>query len=581
MLLRSSLLLAVASLTAAQPFGKAQPGPDGQMNPRPYTAAGTDKVIKHRGEYFEVYSTVKSLRYGGVSLKSDPGVPLPPGTVARFKNRTMAITGWESDVEQLDVATGSWVRAKCSEVYVHHYAPVTFRSSKLKAEDHARIDQSRGSHGTNPSGKPPPPPPPPPPPLPSGDRGADDAHGGPTGRNAATAGAPPPQAQAIPLVQTISHAEGNEHRGSFRGLSKGAAMLLDSPATMYGMFHMINTKNPRCGTSTDCPTTGWGPGTTAPLPQSSMAPAGAKYSGLDECPCSTRRGDYRTTGKMMYDSTQSNSSWSEYGSGCKPGGMLLRMKNPTCSAATYSGGLQCCYDGMNLLDADQTIPELVTQFRFKIRVYFTEYVPSTLGPKYDTSMYLFWETEEWETEYDVLKASRGVPTGMASRTLQTTFKAIDLFGGWSDDWGCAATEEQCLQKRRQCSYITAMDCGAGPAVGELPPDGRFRLLYASMHQHVALISGRLINADTGEELCKTEPIYGGSDTAHDEEGYAVGIRPCVWNAGGDPSLPPAPVLTLNTTLTAISEYNSTAGHYGVMALWEMRGGWAPPSDVIP
>ena len=93
---------------------------------------------------------------------------------------------------------------------------------------------------------------------------------------------------------------------------------------------------------------------------------------------------YPTT---RYDSTKGNKSKSyPYGSGCKPGGALERTKNPTCSAATYSGGLQCCYDGMNLLDADQPIPPLVTHFRFRIRIYFTDYTPSALGPRYDTSM---------------------------------------------------------------------------------------------------------------------------------------------------------------------------------------------------
>ena len=100
-------------------------------------------------------------------------------------------------------------------------------------------------------------------------------------------------------------------------MTSSQAMLIDSPATMFGMFHMINTKNPACGNSTDCPNTGWGPGTTAPLPRESKAPPGAKYSGLDECPCSTRRGDYRKTGKMMFDAGHSNKSMT-YGSGCRP-----------------------------------------------------------------------------------------------------------------------------------------------------------------------------------------------------------------------------------------------------------------------
>ena len=175
------------------------------------------------------------------------------------------------------------------------------------------------------------------------------------------------------------------------------------------------------------------------------------------------------------------------------------------------------------------------------------------------------------------KAKPGTPPRIASHTIATSFRAVDIFGGWGSNWDCAPTEAQCLLKRRNCSYVTAMDCGAGPSRGQLPADGLFRLLYASMHQHTGLVRGSLLNEDTGELLCRTEPIYGTSDTAHDEAGYAVGIMPCVWDSGADPSLPPAPVLSLNATLTSISEYNSTNGHYGVMSLWEMRGGWAPPS----
>ena len=83
----------------------------------------------------------------------------------------------------------------------------------------------------------------------------------------------------------------------------------------------------------------------------------------------------------------------------------------------------------------------------------------------------------------------------------------------------------------------------------------------------------------GELLCKTEPIYGTSDVAHDEEGYAVGIMPCVWNAGGDPSLPPAPVLTLNTTIM-VSDHTegSQCQHCAsppapVPVAWRPRASW--------
>ena len=69
-------------------------------------------------------------------------------------------------------------------------------------------------------------------------------------------------------------------------------------------------------------------------------------------------------------------------------------------------------------------------------------------------------------------------------------------------------------------------------------------------------------------------MYTASDVALDEEGYAVGIVPCIWDAGGAPTLPPAPVIPLNATLMSIARYNASHAHLGVMSLWEMRGAWA-------
>merc|ERR1711908_33986 len=101
------------------------------------------------------------------------------------------------------------------------------------------------------------------------------------------------------------------------------------------------------------------------------------------------------------------------------------------------------------------------------------------------------------------------------------------------------------------------------------------MLYASMHSHVGVISGELVDTTTGATVCKIWPITGKSDTALDEEGYAVAILPCIFDAGGDPSLPEAPVIPLNHTLMSIARYNSSlGGHLGVMSLWEMRGAWA-------
>ena len=55
---------------------------------------------------------------------------------------------------------------------------------------------------------------------------------------------------------------------------------------------------------------------------------------------------------------------------------------------------------MNLLDADQKIPALVTTYRFRIRFHFETYQPSARGPRYDNAIFAFFQTEEWQTEYD-------------------------------------------------------------------------------------------------------------------------------------------------------------------------------------
>ena len=150
----------------------------------------------HRGTgFFDVPTTPTPLRYGEVN-NNEKETRLPADVVAAFEGRTMAITGWESNLEQLDVGTGLWVGAKCTEVYNHHYV-ITMASSKKRSDG------------------------------------------------------------SIPLVQSFGQAEGNEHRNSFHGIAAGnVAMLIDSPATIVGNFHFINTKSPACGNSTDCPNTG-------------------------------------------------------------------------------------------------------------------------------------------------------------------------------------------------------------------------------------------------------------------------------------------------------------------------------------
>jgi len=48
----------------------------------------------------------------------------------------------------------------------------------------------------------------------------------------------------------------------------------------------------------------------------------------------------------------------------------------------------------------------------------------------------------------------------------------------------------------------------------------------------------------------------------------VDIPPCVW--GSDQGLLPPPLLSLDSNLTTIKRSNNASGHWGVMALWQMR-----------
>mmetsp|Transcript_11802 Transcript_11802/g.35529 ORF Transcript_11802/g.35529 Transcript_11802/m.35529 type:complete len:100 (+) Transcript_11802:273-572(+) len=95
----------------------------------------------------------------------------------------------------------------------------------------------------------------------------------------------------------------------------------------------------------------------------------------------------------------------------------------------------------------------------------------------------------------------------------------------------------------------------------------------AFHQHTpAVISGELINADTGELICRNQPLIGTEvGSTYNEKGYAYGIPPCVWGSAEE-GLPPPPVLDLDTNLLAIAKYNSTVPHYGCMAMWQGRGG---------
>mmetsp|Transcript_96075 Transcript_96075/g.213935 ORF Transcript_96075/g.213935 Transcript_96075/m.213935 type:complete len:518 (-) Transcript_96075:39-1592(-) len=487
---------------------------NGQMNHMQYRNALDGSTLSHRGEFFEVYSAPIHLQYAEALHRFADRLYIPKELEQRFAGRTMAVTGYEINWQVLD-ESGEWRPAKCTEAYTHHYQLYLF-SSNASAEV---VDRNIHPNDDNPWEPP-------------------HVHG----RRAV------PIAATAPVAQVFFEGNGNENRGSFHGVPEGLAQLIDSPSYFRNLYHLLNTRVPGHNAS-------WGPGTGAPLPRASAAKPGAPYSGLIECPCSTRRGDYQHTGIVAQDSP-TNTSGLKFKAICAPGGELLKQKNPICHQETYDGGLQCCADKMIMLDADQVIPEAISTYRYHLRFYFED--PEKVATPVREAFFLFAETEDWQSEYKIPHFK----TTPARHVLSRTFKARELFGGllgWNSP------------NRFNCSRITTAMCGGLSEVEAA--GGVFELRYAHNHMHVGSIGGTLVNADTGELLCESRAIYGTGEEPLNELGYVIAIPPCVWHGSS------APLLSLNSTLTSTIVYDASSPHLAVMAMWEMRG--ALPAAIKP
>ena len=88
------------------------------------------------------------------------------------------------------------------------------------------------------------------------------------------------------MYLNISTQQGNggEHRKSFKYLPQGTGQLLESPTSFVLQPMLINTYFQNKTSNKTARELFH----EAPLPQNSLAPVGANYSGLMECPCTTR-----------------------------------------------------------------------------------------------------------------------------------------------------------------------------------------------------------------------------------------------------------------------------------------------------
>ena len=212
------------------------------------------------GEYFEVYSPPIVSQYSEVVWRTLDPVPLPSDVVARYANGgVMAVTGFEVNVVRRNKTTGEETSVPCSESYNHHYVSI-LKSSLATME-----------------------------PLVNGQPTGPNRFGhGPTHVWHAAAGSSANQS-TVPLVQTFSEHNGNEARQTYHGYPDGYVQIIESPEHFIFNPMQINTRNPNGSSAV----------ATGPLPRTSAAPEGAHYSGILECPCTTRikktYGGYITT----------------------------------------------------------------------------------------------------------------------------------------------------------------------------------------------------------------------------------------------------------------------------------------------
>jgi hypothetical protein len=253
---------------------------------------------------------------------------------------------------------------------------------------------------------------------------------------------------------------------------------------------------------------------------------------------------------------------------------LNQQANPTCTIETYQGGVFCCNDGQFLLDQNQTIPwaDQYLEYQLKFRFYFEDYQPpvavaasnkgkqlkaiteATTPPSHQNLIRIGWATEGSAGEYDIVQCRKGTPPSQCVSVIQSRFQVRDML----HDCGTHDDASWCSGIGSTNDTVTA----------------GIHLIYASAHCHApSCLSMELFHANTGQLLCRVEPIYGESNDVNGpygtEKGY-LALPPCLWGSPSEGLASPV-LLPLDAELLTIKRNNSTLPHTGDMALWQMRG----------
>jgi len=218
---------------------------------------------------------------------------------------------------------------------------------------------------------------------------------------------------------------------------------------------------------------------------------------------------------------------------------LIQEKNTACSLSTYQGGYRCCEHGVFLTEElpapGSPVDQIEAKFTFEYYEPDAPEVPSTRGIMQPsccdaTAGYLMNSSAFFgNLEYDIPQCAAGTPPELCEHVITS----VEYF-----------------------------DVPSDPNASD--PNEEFELVHAWGHQHVAGTGLELYRESTGELLCRSHPKYGTGHVAGNEEGFVVGIPPCIW---GPPPLSPPPRFRRNDHVRTVARYNASERHHGVMSLW--------------
>eukprot|EP00657_Telonema_sp_P-1_P009715 TRINITY_DN3950_c0_g1_i1.p1 TRINITY_DN3950_c0_g1~~TRINITY_DN3950_c0_g1_i1.p1 ORF type:complete len:175 (+),score=21.04 TRINITY_DN3950_c0_g1_i1:137-661(+) len=145
------------------------------------------------------------------------------------------------------------------------------------------------------------------------------------------------------------------------------------------------------------------------------------------------------------------------------------------------------------------------------------------------------------------------------------------------DWGIAADGDHSEYDVPQCAAGTPTEECTHTITGTwIPvPASRPNMHLVASHHHChapTCLRVELWNNDTGELLCRQEPVFGGKSgswqdgSKYSEPGY-IATPPCLW--GGAEDGLEAPPMVSGMTIRVVAVTNSTYGHHGEMALPEI------------